>query len=102
MLCYYLNYIHYFFDGPLAQLVEQFPFKEWVAGSNPAGLTISMKKTKIKNIETGIEKNCDVLKKNDNFMEIVIENTTIKLILKKKDNYYIGKYKEMEFISEGN
>ena len=27
-------------DGPLAQLVEQFPFKEWVAGSNPAGLTI--------------------------------------------------------------
>ncbi len=26
--------------GPLAQLVEQFPFKEWVAGSNPAGLTI--------------------------------------------------------------
>ena len=26
--------------GPLAQLVEQFPFKEWVAGSNPARLTI--------------------------------------------------------------
>ena len=25
--------------GPLAQLVEQFPFKEWVAGSNPARLT---------------------------------------------------------------
>ena len=28
--------------GPLAQLVEQFPFKEWVAGSNPAGLTITL------------------------------------------------------------
>ena len=98
----YLNYIEYTFDGPLAQLVEQFPFKEWVAGSNPAGLTIFMKKTKIKNIETGIEKNCDVLKKNDNYMEVVIENTTIKLILKKKDNYYIGKFKEMEFFSEGN
>ena len=28
-----------FFVGPLAQLVEQFPFKEWVAGSNPARLT---------------------------------------------------------------
>ena len=27
--------------GPLAQLVEQFPFKEWVTGSNPVGLTIS-------------------------------------------------------------
>ena len=35
-----MNYIEYKFDGPLAQLVEQFPFKEWVAGSNPAGLTI--------------------------------------------------------------
>ena len=30
----------HFSVGPLAQLVEQFPFKEWVAGSNPAGLTI--------------------------------------------------------------
>ena len=25
--------------GPLAQLVEQFPFKEWVDGSSPSGLT---------------------------------------------------------------
>ena len=25
--------------GPLAQLVEQFPFKEWVTGSNPVRLT---------------------------------------------------------------
>ena len=33
-------------DGPLAQLVEQFPFKEWVAGSNPAGLTIHNEKSK--------------------------------------------------------
>ena len=32
--------IRFFIDGPLAQLVEQFPFKEWVAGSNPARLTI--------------------------------------------------------------
>ena len=42
----YLNYIEYKFDGPLAQLVEQFPFKEWVAGSNPAGLTIQNEKSK--------------------------------------------------------
>ena len=28
-------------SGPLAQLVEQFPFKEWVAGSNPARLTMN-------------------------------------------------------------
>src|SRR5919109_1423482 len=27
--------------GPVAQLVEQCPFKAWVAGSNPAGLTRS-------------------------------------------------------------
>ena len=26
-------------SGPLAQLVEQFPFKEWVDGSSPSGLT---------------------------------------------------------------
>ena len=25
--------------GPLARLVEQFPFKEWVDGSSPSGLT---------------------------------------------------------------
>ena len=25
--------------GPIAQLVEQFPFKEWVGGSSPTGLT---------------------------------------------------------------
>ena len=25
--------------GPLAQLVEHFPFKEWVDGSSPSGLT---------------------------------------------------------------
>ena len=27
-------------NGPVAQSVEQFPFKEWVTGSNPVGLTI--------------------------------------------------------------
>ena len=83
-------------------MVEQFPFKEWVAGSNPAGLTIKMKKTLIKNIQTGISKNCDVLKQNENFLEVVIENTTIKIILKKRKDIYIGKYKDMEFISEGS
>ena len=33
--------IKVFFNGPLAQLVEQFPFKEWVDGSSPSRLTIS-------------------------------------------------------------
>ena len=39
-------YTHYSFKkmnqfyGPLAQLVEQFPFKEWVDGSSPSRLTI--------------------------------------------------------------
>ena len=28
-------------DGPLAQLVEQLTFNQWVAGSNPARLTTS-------------------------------------------------------------
>ena len=97
----YLNYKEYNFDGPLAQLVEQLPFKEWVAGSNPAGLTIQMKKAKIKNISSGIEKNCDILRKNDNILEVVLEGTTIKILLKKKTNKYIGYFKEMEFESNG-
>ena len=58
--------------------------------------------TIIKNIETGIESKCQILKKNDKFLEVVLENTTIKILLKKNKNNYIGRYKEMEFISNGN
>ena len=61
-----------------------------------------MNKTIIKSIETGIEKNCDILNKNDKILEVVLENTTIKIILKKHNNIYIGKYKNMEFTSSGN
>ena len=61
-----------------------------------------MHKTIIKNLETGIEKNCDILKKNNNILEVVIEKTTIKIFLKKHNNIYIGKYKDMEFTSTGN
>ena len=60
-----------------------------------------MKQTIIKNIATGITKNCDILKKNDNFLEVVLQGTTIKIILKKKGLIYVGSYKEMEFTSEG-
>ncbi len=60
-----------------------------------------MRQTIIKNITTGITKNCDILKKNDNFLEVVLEGTTIKIILKKKGLVYVGSYKEMEFTSEG-
>ena len=83
-------------------MVEQFPFKEWVTGSNPVGLTIFMQKTSIKNIETDISKSCDVLRKTENILEVVIEETNIKLVLTKKNNMYVGKYKEMEFISTGD
>jgi len=61
-----------------------------------------MQKTKIQNIETGVTKNCDILKKNDKILEVVLEGTTIKILLKKNYNKYIGKYKEMEFVSTGN
>ena len=61
----------------------------------------SMKQTIIKNIATGITKKCDILKKNDNFLEVVLEGTTIKIILKKKGEIYVGSYKDMEFTSEG-
>ena len=60
-----------------------------------------MNKTKIKNIASGIEKNCDILRKNGQLLEVVIEDTTIKILLKKKTNKYIGYFKEMEFESDG-
>tara|TARA_Y100000590_G_scaffold333567_1_gene379456 strand:- start:658 stop:840 length:183 start_codon:yes stop_codon:yes gene_type:complete len=60
-----------------------------------------MRKTLIKNIATEITKKCDILTKNNNFLEVVLEGTTIKITLKKKSNFYIGTYKSMEFISEG-
>ena len=61
----------------------------------------SMKQTIIKNIATGITKKCDILKKNDNFLEVVLEGTTIKITLKKKGEIYVGLFKEMEFTSQG-
>jgi len=60
-----------------------------------------MRQTIIKNIATGITKKCDILSKNDNFLEVVLVDTTIKIILKKKSGMYIGSYKNMEFISQG-
>ena len=61
----------------------------------------SMKQTIIKNIATGITKKCDILKKNDNFLEVVLEGTTIKITLKKKGEIYVGLFKDMEFKSQG-
>ena len=60
-----------------------------------------MRQTIIKNIATGITKKCDILSKNDNFLEVVLEGTTIKITLKKKSDFYIGSYKDMEFICDG-
>ena len=60
-----------------------------------------MNKTIIQNIETGIEKQCDILRKNENILEVILENTTIKIFLKKHNNVYIGRYKNMEFTSTG-
>tara|TARA_Y100001970_G_scaffold170949_1_gene208992 strand:- start:634 stop:825 length:192 start_codon:yes stop_codon:yes gene_type:complete len=63
-----------------------------------------MNKTIIKNIETGVSKNCDILYKNDIILELVIEDTTIKVILKKKnktDQFYVGKISNMDFQSIG-
>ena len=45
-----------------------------------------MRKTVIRNINSGIEKNCDILKKNDHIIEVVLDDTTIKITLKKKSN----------------
>ena len=64
-----------------------------------------MEKTTIKNSETGITKECDVLFKNKMRLELVVDKTTVKIILKKKsplDEFYIGKFSNMDFISSGN
>ena len=61
-----------------------------------------MQKTTIQNIETGVTKNCDILNKNDQFLEVVLEGTTIKILLKKQRDQYIGKFKDMEFVSTGS
>ena len=61
----------------------------------------SMRQTIIKNIATGITKKCDVLSKNDNFLEVVLVDTTIKITLRKKSGIYVGSYKNMEFTSDG-
>ena len=60
-----------------------------------------MKQTSIKNISTGITKKCDILYKNDKILEVVLVGTTLKITHKKKSDYFIGTYKNMEFISEG-
>ena len=61
-----------------------------------------MDKTTIKSTETGQEQICDILRKNEKILEVVIEGTTIKVLLKKNNRIYVGRYKEMEFISTGN
>ena len=60
-----------------------------------------MKKTVITSISTGIQKKCDILRKNDQILEVVLEDTTVKILLKKKSNKYIGYFKDMEFESNG-
>ena len=63
-----------------------------------------MKKTTIENLETGVSKNCDILYKKPLKLEIVIEDTTIKVVLIKKDikdEHYIGKISNMLFRSNG-
>jgi len=60
-----------------------------------------MRQTIIKNIATGITKKCDILSKNDKFLEVVFVETTIKIILKKKSGIYVGSYKNLEFTSRG-
>ena len=61
-----------------------------------------MNQTIIKSTETGREQICDILRKNEKILEVVIQNSTIKILLKKHNNIYIGRYKDMEFTSTGN
>ena len=63
-----------------------------------------MEKTTIINVETGISKKCDILYKNNKRLEVAVEETTIKIILKKNnplDKFYIGNFSNMDFQSTG-
>ena len=57
-----------------------------------------MNKTIIKSTETGIEKICDILRKNDKILEVVLENTTIKIVLKKKLFLVIIQYQKKRIL----
>ena len=59
--------------GPLAQLVEQFPFKEWVDGSSPSGLT--------KNILFNVLRNDFTLKILACYNRWVIKNNFIHFLV---------------------
>ena len=61
-----------------------------------------MKQTIIKNIATGITKKCDILSKNDNFLEVVLVDTTIKIILKKNRVFILAHIKIWSLLQRGN
>ena len=61
-----------------------------------------MRQTIIKNISTGITKKCDILSKNDNFLEVVLVDTTIKIILKKNQVFILVHIKIWSLLQRGN
>ena len=61
-----------------------------------------MRQTIIKNIATGITKKCDILSKNDNFLEVVLVDTTIKIILKKNQVFISAPIKIWSLLQRGN
>ena len=62
----------------------------------------SMRQTFIKNIATGITKKCDILSKNDNFLEVVLVDTTIKIKLKKNQVFILAHIKIWNLLQRGN
>jgi hypothetical protein len=61
-----------------------------------------MRQTIIKNIATGITKKCDILSKNENFLEVVLVDTTIKIILKKNKVFILVPIKIWSLLQRGN
>ena len=61
-----------------------------------------MRQTIIKNIATGITKKCDILSINDNFLEVVLVDTTIKIILKKNQVFILAHIKIWSLLLRGN
>ena len=61
-----------------------------------------MRQTIIKSIATGITKKCDILSKNDNFLEVVLVDTTIKIILKKNQVFILAHIKIWSLLQRDN
>jgi hypothetical protein len=64
---------------------------------------IVMNRCIVKCEDNGTTVSCDVIEKTDKHIKVALDNTTITLLLKRKDirEKYTGRYANMTFTSKG-